>query len=289
MHIDAALVRRLVAARMPEAAGLPIVALHGGWDNRCFRIGDTLVARLPAADRYVPALEKEGTVLPILAPRLPLAIPHVVAEFAAGPGFPRPWSVLAWIDGETAGQVGGAGLATLAGDLAAFLRALHIADPTGGPAAGRHSFGRGGPLCALDAEMRWALPRLGDRAAAVQTLWVRALTSEWREPVVWLHGDLHPGNLLVRDGRLSAVIDWGLAAVGDPAADLAVAWRWFDGAARAAFRAALPMDDDAWLRGAGWAAWKAAITLAGLPGTKADERGWAAGVLDAITEDAELG
>ena len=132
---------------------------HKGWDNRSFRIGERLIARLPSEDHYVAGTEKERRVLPFLTPRLPLPIPHVVASFAAGADFPRPWSVTEWIEGETATDVTGDALTTLAGDLASFLHALHGVDPAQGPPAGAHSFGRGGPLSFYDAEMRWALPR----------------------------------------------------------------------------------------------------------------------------------
>jgi aminoglycoside phosphotransferase (APT) family kinase protein len=192
---------------------------------------------------------------------------------------------MAWIDGDTAETVSGAAQVALARDLAGFLRALHLVQPAGGPPPGAHSFGRGGPLSFYDDEMRWALPRLGARGPSAAALWKRALASPFAGPPVWLHGDLHPGNLLTRDRRLAAVIDWGLAAVGDPAVDLSIAWRWFDADARRVFRAALPIDTHAWVRGAGWAAWKAAIILAGLPGTDQREVGWAAATLDTLAAD----
>lgn len=288
MEINEAIVARLVAIRMPHLAVLPIAALPGGWDNRSFRVGDRWVARLPSADRYVAAIEKEHRVLPLLAGRLPLPIPRLAAAAAGGPAFARPWSIMEWIDGETAHGIVGPEQRALASDLAAFLGALHAVDPTQGPPPGAHSFGRGGPLASLDQDMRQALPRLGSRAAAAAASWQRARASTFAGAAVWLHGDLHPGNLLVRGGRLSAVIDWGLAAVGDPAADLSIAWRWFDADARRTFRTALPMDEGAWARGAGWATWKASVILAGLPGTNQSEREWAAATLEKLAADPEL-
>lgn len=285
MVIDEALIRTLVGVHLPAAAALPIAALPGGWDNRSFRLGDRLVVRLPSADRYVAGAEKEARALPMLAGRLPLAIPRLVTAVPAGPMIARPWSVLEWIDGRTAADVVGEAQVTLAGELARFLGALHSIDPAGGPRPGPHSFGRGGPLAAYDTEMRAAIARLGVRAGAAAALWEAALARPFTAPPVWLHGDLHPGNLLIRDGLLTAVIDWGLAAVGDPAADLAIAWRWFDADARRAFRAALPMDDGAWVRGAAWAAWRAAIILAQMPGTDQRERRWAAATLDTLAAD----
>ena len=288
MKIDEALVRRLLAAHAPDLAGLPIAALPGGWDNRSFRLDDRLVVRLPSADRYVASAEKERHILPLLAPHLPLPIPQVAAAFDADALFPRTWSIMGWIDGQTAIGLAEDAQVALAGDLARFLRALHGIDAAPGPGPGEHSFGRGGPLTMLDADMRQALPRLGARAPAAAALWQAALSVPYAGRALWLHGDLHPGNLLVRDGRLAAVIDWGLAAVGDPAADLAIAWRWFSAPARRAFRAALPFDDGNWTRGAAWAAWRAAIILAALPGTDQSERDWAAATLDTLASDPDL-
>ena len=288
MEIDETLVRRLLAARAPDLAGLSIAAVPGGWDNRSFRLGDRLVARLPSAPRYAASAEKEQRVLPLLAPHLPLPIPRLVASFGADAPFARPWSVLQWIEGETAAGLNDAEQLALAEDLARFLRTLHGLDAAAGPAPGEHSFWRGGPLTTLDADMQWALPRLGPRTQAAAALWRAALSVPFVGRPHWLHGDLHPGNLLVRDGRLAAVIDWGLAATGDPAADLAIAWRWCGTDARRTFRAALPFDADSWTRGAAWAAWKAAIILAGQPGTDQTERGWAAATLDQLAADPDL-
>lgn len=288
MPIDETLTRSLLTRHLPAAAALPIAALPGGWDNRSFRVGARLVARLPSDDRYIASAVKEAAVLPLLAGRLPVAVPRLVAAFGPDALFARPWSIMEWIEGETAGGLTGDALVTLAGDLTGFLRALQALDPGIGPAPGEHSFGRGGPLIAYDEEMRWALARLGTWRASTMAVWERALAVPFAGPAVWLHGDLHPGNLLMRDGRLAAVIDWGLAAVGDPAADLAAAWRWMDADARAVFRAGVPADEGAWARGAGWAVWKAAIILAGLPGTDQRERGWAAGVLDGLAANLDV-
>jgi aminoglycoside phosphotransferase (APT) family kinase protein len=137
-------------------------------------------------------------------------------------------------------------------------------DPTGGPPPGRHNFFRGGPLETYDAETRDAIAALGDRVPAeAAALWEAALAAPWHGPPVWVHGDVAAGNLLVRDGRLSAVIDFGSCGVGDPACDVTIAWTLLSGPSREAFRAALPLDAATWARGRGWALWKALITLAG--------------------------
>jgi aminoglycoside phosphotransferase (APT) family kinase protein len=235
-----------------------------GHDNRTFRLGDELSVRLPSAARYVASVEKEQRWLPVLAPRLPLPIPVPLARGEPAGGYPFPWSVYRWLDGEVAGRERIADPVALATALAGFLAALQRIEPTG-PPAGEHSFFRGGPLETYDAETRRAIAALrgeivGDEATAV---WEAALAARWQGPPVWFHGDVAAGNLLLRDGRLGAVIDFGQCGVGDPACDLAVAWTLLAGESREAFRAAVPTDQAAWARGRGWALWKALITLEG--------------------------
>jgi aminoglycoside phosphotransferase (APT) family kinase protein len=267
-EITVSLVRRLVTAQFPRWAGLPIRPVpFDGWDNRTFRLGDDMSVRLPSAQAYTAQVEKEQRWLPRLAPLLPLPIPEPLALGAPAEGYPWPWSVYRWLDGEIATRAPIADLRQFAAALAQFLAALQRVDPAGGPAPGAHNFWRGGPLTTYDAETRQAIAALdgaidGDGASAV---WEAALHAPWRQAPVWLHGDVAAGNLLVQGGRLSAVIDFGCAAVGDPACDLTVAWTFLSGEAREAFRAGVPVDAAAWARGRGWALWKALITLAGLP------------------------
>ena len=266
-EIDVALVRRLIAAQFPRWAALPVRAVASqGWDNRTFRLGDDLSVRLPSHRRYVAAIEKEHAWLPRLAPSLPLPIPAPLAVGAPGEGYPWPWSVNRWLVGESALAAPVHDRRQFAADLAAFLAALQRLDATDGPSAGRHSFWRGGPLAIYDAETRAAIVALGDRidASAAAEVWDAAIAATWTGPPAWVHGDIAPGNLLVQDGRLSAVIDFGQACVGDPACDLAIAWSFFSGESRAAFCAGLPLDAGNWARGRGWCLWRALIVLAGL-------------------------
>jgi aminoglycoside phosphotransferase (APT) family kinase protein len=266
-RIDADLVRRLVAAQFPQWADLPIepVAIQG-WNNKAFHLGRDLLVRLPRAQPYVAQVEKEQTWLPRLAQGLALPIPAPAALGRPGDEYPWPWSIYLWIEGETVAAAQPADMTGLARDLAAFLMRLQALDATDGPAAGPHSFWRGGPLATYDAQTREAIAALDGRfdAAACSARWDEALASAWTRPPVWVHGDVAAGNLLVRDGRLSAVIDFGSLSVGDPACDLAIAWTVFEGEARAAFRAALPLDPDTWARGRGWTLWKALILVTGI-------------------------
>ncbi len=265
LAINVELVRRLLEEQFPQYAALPLELVQpGGWDNRTFRLGQGLSVRLPSAERYVAQVEKEHRWLPRLAPYLPLPIPAPLAMGMPAEGYPWPWSIYRWLEGQPATTGSITDLEAFARSLALFLAALHRIDAASGPVAGSHNFHRGGRLSVYDAETRAALSALAgmiDTASAVE-VWAAALSSEWRRQPLWVHGDVASGNLLVRGGDLSAVIDFGSSAVGDPACDLVVAWTEFWGNSRAAFRAELPFDDDTWRRARGWALWKALITAA---------------------------
>ena len=261
--MDADLVRRLVAAQFPGWAHLPVeLVVPGGHDHRTFLLGDELSVRLPSGDWYALQVEKEQRWLPVLAPRLPLEIPEPVARGAPGEGYPYEWSVYRWVEGEPASAETIRDPVALAVSLAGFLRALGDVDAAGGPLPGPHNFHRGGPLRFYEAEALEALDALGDRVPRAECLaiWERAVASEWEGPPVWFHGDVAEGNLLLRDGELAAVIDFGTSGIGDPACDVVIAWTLLRGEARAAFRDALGVDEATWARGAGWALWKALIT-----------------------------
>ena len=263
MTITAALVSRLVAEQFPQWADLPVSPVEpGGWDNATFRLGDEMSVRLPTADRYVPQVGKEHRWLPFLGPRLPLRVPEPLARGVPGCGFPRPWSVYRWLEGDRATLETVADLEQFATDLAGFLVTLHGIDTEDGPPPGEHNFFRGGPLAAYDAETREAIAALGDAvdARVVTAVWVRALAAPWSGAPVWVHGDLTAENLLVVDGRLSAVIDFGCLGVGDPACDLTMAWTFFSGESRAVFRDQLPFDEGTWARARAWALWKDLVT-----------------------------
>jgi aminoglycoside phosphotransferase (APT) family kinase protein len=259
-------VARLVASQFPQWADLPVSAVSlDGWDNSTFRLGDEMSVRLPSADIYAAQVEKEHRWLPVLALQLPLPIPRPLAKGAPGFGYPRPWSVYGWLQGEPAAVDRIGDLVGFAADLAEFVAALQRSDPSGGPAPGEHNFFRGGPLSTYEAETRRTIAALSGRidASAAAEVWEAALDARFEGSPVWVHGDVTPANLLVDGGRLKAVIDFGSSGVGDPACDVAVAWTFFSGRSRETFRATLAVDDATWLRGGGWALWKALITLLG--------------------------
>ncbi|MGH2561737.1 MAG: aminoglycoside phosphotransferase family protein [Thermomicrobiales bacterium] len=286
--IDVPLVRRLIATQFPQWADLPITPVaFDGWDNRTFHLGERMTVRLPSAAAYALQVEKEQRWLPRLAPRLPLPIPVPLAMGVPADGYPWPWSVYRWLDGEIATTAPVADPRQFAMDLADFLVALQRADATGGPPPGAHNFYRGGPLTVYDGETRQALQTLAGQidTAAATAVWETALAATWHGAPVWFHGDISVGNLLVEDGRLCAVIDFGTSGVGDPSCDLAIAWTLFAGDSREAFRAALPLDDATWARGRGWTLWKALIVAAALPGANTLEVEKSRRVIDEVLAD----
>ena len=227
LEIDVALARSLVASQFPRWADLPVapVALDG-WDNRTFRLGDELSIRLPTGPWYARQVEKEQRWLPVLAPQLPLPIPQPVARGEPSDAFPYPWSVYRWLEGEVAAVAPVADPVAFAVDLARFLARLRRVDATDGPEPGEHNFFRGGPPSHYEAETLAAIERLGDAIPrpAVERVWAEAVSTVWDRDPVWFHGDVAVGNLLVRDGRLAAMLDFGTSGVGDPACDLVIAW-----------------------------------------------------------------
>lgn len=274
---DVTLVRRLLAAQFPHWAELPIQPVcAGGTVYALYRLGADMLVRLPLRATYLTELAKEREWLPRLAPHLPLAIPTPLAQGDPGEGFPWPWVIYRWLEGVDAAVAPIADLRRAAHDLARFLDALWRIDPTGGPPPGAHNYFRGLPLARRDEQTRAAIATLHtmldgglenglhldlDLSAAAEA-WDASLKAPvWDRPPVWIHGDLVPLNMLVHEGQLSAVIDWGGLAVGDPACDLMVAWRLLTAESREVLRGELAIDDAAWARGRGWALSTALIAL----------------------------
>jgi aminoglycoside phosphotransferase (APT) family kinase protein len=288
--ITAGLVRRLLRSQFPQWGDLPVLPVEtDGWDNRTYRLGEEMAVRLPTAAGYVPAVAKENQWLPILAPSLPVSVPSVLAVGAPGEGYSFPWSVRAWLPGETAQHGSIDDASRCAVSVGEFLVALQACDPSGGPTAGEHTFYRGASPAHYDLDTRSYLAKLDDRvdtqrAAAV---WDAALSAEWTGAPVWFHGDVAAGNLLVRDGVLSAVIDFGTSGVGDPACDLVIAWTLFSGKSRDAFREAVGQDDATWARAKGWVLWKALAGLTASMGVDEDRAARERSLIAAVLDDHE--
>jgi len=265
-NVDVPLVKRLVGTQFPQWADLPIRAVdNDGWDNWTFHLGDRMKVRLPSAMGYSEQAEKEARWLPKLAPRLPLPVPVPVGIGQAAEGYPCSWSIYEWLEGEPTTREAVDDPVQFGWDLAKFLIALQRIDTTGGPPPGQHNFFRGADVMSVYGdEARQSVDKLADviDASAAHEVLDAAEAAVIVEQPVWIHGDIAVGNLLVRDGRLGAVIDFGGCAVGDPACDLVITWVFLEGAGRDAFRLSVPADEAMWARARGWALWKAALVLA---------------------------
>ena len=272
--IDELLVSRLISIQFPQWKKLPIQLVKpGGWDNRTFRLGKDLLVRMPSSAAYAAQIEKECKWLPKLAPSLPLPIPIPLAMGKPGNGYPWKWSIYHWLEGNTATFKHIANLSDFAAHLARFLLALQRIPTTNGPLPGAHSFYRGGLLKTYDAEIRKALSILKNKidTHSIIEIWETALSTKWKKPPVWVHGDISIDNLLVKKGQLSAVIDFGMLAIGDPACDLAISWTLFKEESRKIFQTTLSFDSETWNRSKAWTLWKALITAANLTTTKTIE------------------
>ncbi len=256
------LVRALLADQRPDLADRPLRALASGWDNVSYRLGDDLVVRLPRRALAAPLVEHEQRWLPLVAPELPLAVPAPVHLGRPAAGYPWAWSVVPWLPGAPAALVPPADPVAAADALGGFVHALHGCPADGLPPNPY----RGGPLAERDEALRSRVVALGDAVDAVAVLarWEAALAAPaWSGPPVFLHGDLHPANLLVDGGQVVAVLDFGDLTGGDPATDLAAGWMLFDPVPRERFRRAAGGPDDAtWSRARGWALNHAVACLA---------------------------
>lgn len=227
VEITADLIAGLLRDQHPDLAGLPLRFGAAGWDNQLWRLGDDLAVRLARHADDGELLRKEHTLLPALAPRLPLPIPVPQRLGRPSERFPRPWIVTTWVPGEPADRAPVTRGAEAARLLGAFLTALHQPAPGDAP-VGRHR--RGGPPAAVSEDVDYMLTEAAGRRLitdpdAVREIWADAVTApEWAGPPAWLHGDLHPANVLTHDGGLCGVVDFGDMCAGDPAWDLAAGW-----------------------------------------------------------------
>lgn len=290
-EIDTTLVSKLITNQFPQWKDLlirPVVS--SGWDNKTFHLGDHMLIRMPSAADYELQVEKEQRWLPILAPFLPLPIPYPLGKGRPDEGYPWKWSIYQWLEGESIASAKIGDLCGLAKDLAHFLTAFQRIDPANGPEPGLHSFYRGGSLANYDSEVREALRALDGKidTDAALNIWETALTTIWCSSPVWVHGDISAGNLLIQNGHLSAVIDFGQLAVGDPACDLAIAWTLFKGKSREIFRMILQLDPDTWNRGRAWTLWKALVVAAGFtnPNNTESKECWR--IIDEVLKDSQL-
>ena len=257
--IDITLVRRLLATQLPHLVDLPVEAIQStGTVNAIFRIGDDLCARLPRIQRWVAALEKEIEWLPKLAPHLSLAVPEPVAKGEPESGYPFPWAVYRWINSDTFASDHILDERQAGADLAMFVAELRRIEISGAPHSGRK------PLRQLDSNTRAAIESMEgtidtDAATAAWDICLRA--PEWNGRPVWRHCDLLPPNLLVENGNIKAILDFGGAGIGDPAIDVVAAWSVFGKDGRDTFLSTLNVDDGTWARGRGFALHQALLII----------------------------
>lgn len=260
LDIDESLVYRLLAKQFPHWANLPLKPVSSaGTDNALYRLGSDRVVRLPRISWAAKNVDNECLWLPQIAPILPTPIPTPLGKGTPAEGYPWSWSIYRWIEGSnpTVDYIPNPTL--LVNELVSFIKAMHKIDLQGGPASSR-----GVPLKEKDIETRKALQELEGMIDVdkVTSLWEAALKiPSWSKPPVWIHSDLSPGNLLLKNGKLCAVIDFGMVGIGDPACDLIIAWNLLPATVREAFRQQLDVDDATWQRGQAWALSNALIAL----------------------------
>lgn len=264
--INEALVQKLVTDQFPQWQDLPVKSVESqGWDNRTFRLGNDMSVRLPSDEEYVRQVQKEQTWLPLIAPHLPFSIPKPIAMGQPSEDYPWVWSVYQWIDGISANitVVNDAHLEIIAQQLGNFLNDFHQCDAAGAPAPGLHNWWRAAHVSVYDSETRELINKLrnvidADRAGF---LWEKAISSKWNKDPVWVHGDVASGNILLKNNKICAIIDFGCMGIGDPACDLTIAWTFFKNKSREIFKRVLSLDPDTWIRARGWALWKALYEL----------------------------
>lgn len=252
IDIDIELVQELVSAQFPEWANLDIKPVKSsGTDNALYRLGTELCVRLPRIALAAQGIEIEHKWLPFLAPKLSLPIPVPLAQGKPYERYLWPWSIYEWIEGENAFNkpIDDNPQAPIA--LAQFIHTLQQIGPAGAPLSRR-----GVPLATLDTEVHTAIKSLHGvvDTKAITAVWDECLAAPvWDKPAVWSHGDLLPGNILVRNGQVNAILDFSSVGIGDPAIDMIPAWSIFTSNTRSIFRAHLGVDDATWMRGRGWA------------------------------------
>lgn len=250
--ISLPLVRELLSAQFPQWATLPLTKVASdGTVNAIYRLGSDMCVRLPRIPEVDEQIANEQQWLPQLAPLLPLAIPTPLGKGIPQANYPWHWSVYRWLDGNNTFMTPIHNLQQAAIDLAQFLKALHLIPTTGAPFSTRS-----GPLSSQNNDVIAAIKSLYGMidTKRITYIWEECLRVPlWHKPPVWMHGDLLPANLLTHQDRLTAVIDFGLFGIGDPACDLIPAWSTFTAETRDIFRSTLAIDDATWIRGRGWA------------------------------------
>ena len=260
------LARKLISQQFPAYASLPIVDVEKqGHDNRTYRIGEHILIRMPTAKEYALKVPQEQELLSQLAKPLSVSIPAPIKMGKPSADYPYPFSIYKWLPGKSINllTLTAQDKEQLAFDLAKFLKELQAMKDVEGPEPGQHNWWRGDHVSVYNKGAREQIAELAEIIDASKTLalWDQACATRWNKAPIWIHGDFAIGNILMDSGKLSAVIDFGGAAVGDPACDLVIAWTYLSGKARETFISEMDMDFDTWLRARAWALWKATFEL----------------------------
>ena len=271
INISLSLVRGLITNQFSEYAELPIEPVEKqGHDNRTFRLGQDMLVRMPSAEEYEEKVAIEQKLLPLLQPHLTIDIPVPVAMGQPSNDYPFPFSIYRWVEGISANlvKIDDIDLNVIAAQLATFLKELQSIYSLNGPVPGQHNWWRGDHISVYDKGARKQVHKLSgviniDKA---MKLWEQACDTRWNKTPVWIHGDFASGNILMKDGKLNGIIDFGGMAIGDPACDLVLAWTFLRGQSREIFKEILNIDSDTWLRAKAWCLWKATYELCQIEG-----------------------
>lgn len=281
------LARNLIAEQFPEFSDLPITDVEKqGHDNRTYRLGRHMLIRMPTAADYALKVPKEQELLPQLAKRLSISIPAPIEMGKPSAYYPYPFSIYKWLSGKSINLLTliDQEKEQLSFDLTKFLKELQAIMDVEGPEPGQHNWWRGDHVSVYDKGAREQIAELAEimDASKALALWDKASATKWDKQPVWIHGDFAIGNILIDSGKLSAVIDFGGAAVGDPACDLVIAWTYLSGKARETFISKMDMDSDTWLRARAWALWKATFELCQIVDKNSPEAGLQKRIIDEV-------
>jgi aminoglycoside phosphotransferase (APT) family kinase protein len=266
IDITSELAQKLILEQFPEYGHLPITSVERqGHDNRTFRLGNEMLIRMPTAENYALKVAKEQELLPKLKDYLSFDIPAPIKMGAPSADYPYPFSIYKWLEGRSINLINRdeINLKALAFDMARFLKELQLIKDVAGPMPGSHNWWRGDHITVYDKDAREQIAKLAGiiDAEKAMNLWNHALNTKWNKAPSWIHGDFAIGNILMKDGKLSAVIDFGGMGMGDPACDLVIAWTYLEGSPRKIFIKEMNLDEDTWLRAKAWALWKASFVL----------------------------
>jgi aminoglycoside phosphotransferase (APT) family kinase protein len=266
IEVPTRIARSLVKEQFSQYAHLEIKPVaFSGWDNATYHLGDEMLLRMPRGEAYALKVPKEQSLLAKLGKQISILIPQPLAMGKPSKNYPWNWSIYKYLEGDSANTIDltDQDLEQIAYDLAHFLKDLHQIDTKKAPQPGLHNYWRGEHVSVYECGALKYFEQLKDVIDTDKAIkiWEKASSTKWEKPPVWIHGDLAPGNFLIKDGSMSSVIDFGGCAIGDPACDLAIAYTFFKGKSREIFKKQVNLDEDTWKRSKAWVLWKAGYEL----------------------------